>query len=70
MREYRLSSKYEKLMEENFVNTDEAFALLDLIVCEWNSDPMSVQCFDLRLVERAKECIRKRRNYEKDRPFP
>ena len=32
----------------------EAHRILDLVVAEWNSDPMSIQCFDLRIVERAK----------------
>lgn len=36
---------------------DEALVVLDLIVAEFNSDPMSVQCFDLRVVARAKACI-------------
>jgi hypothetical protein len=31
----------------------EAVELLKLVVAEWESDPMSVQCFDLRIVERA-----------------
>lgn len=35
----------------------EMFAVLDLIVMEWKTDPMSVQCFDLRLVERAKAVV-------------
>lgn len=32
----------------------EALALLRLINMEFQSDPMSVQCFDLRLVERVR----------------
>lgn len=35
----------------------EVYELLDLIVSEWESDPMSVQCFDLRIVERAKKAV-------------
>ncbi len=31
--------------------------ILSLIVSEFKSDPMSVQCFDLRLVERAKRIV-------------
>ena len=37
----------------------EAFVLLDLINFEFKSDPMSVQCFDLRTVERTKVLIEK-----------
>lgn len=40
-------------------NQHEAFVVLDLIVAEFESDPMSVQCFDLRTVLRAKECVKK-----------
>lgn len=35
----------------------EAYEVLDLIVAEFESDPMSVQCFDLRVVERAKKAV-------------
>jgi len=33
----------------------EAVRLLDIIAAEFSSDPMSVQCFDLRIVEEAKK---------------
>ena len=33
----------------------EIYDILKLVVAEWESDPMSVQCFDLRIVERAKK---------------
>ncbi len=35
----------------------EATILLDLIVAEWNSDPLSVQCFDLHIVHDAKRVM-------------
>lgn len=35
----------------------EAYALLKLIDFEFCSDPMSVQCFDLRTVESVRKCI-------------
>lgn len=38
-------------------NNKEAHALLALINAEFQSDPMSVQCFDLRIVQRVKECV-------------
>ena len=38
----------------------EAHALLELIDAEFQSDPMSVQCFDLRIVERVRLCVAKR----------
>lgn len=40
---------------------DEAFALLGLINAEFQSDPSSVACFDLRIVERVKTCVEKRK---------
>lgn len=50
--------------DPTFENEREAMIVLDLIVSEFESDPMSVQCFDLRIVERAKEIIAQRRRYE------
>jgi hypothetical protein len=43
-----------KELETMFDLRREAIQILDLVVAEWKSDPMSVQCFDLRTVERAK----------------
>jgi hypothetical protein len=40
-----------------------------LIDAEFRSDPMSVQCFDLRVVERVKACVAARKRFEKDGPF-
>ena len=40
-------------IEEGFALRRRAVELLDLVVAEWRSDPMSVQCFDLRIVEEA-----------------
>lgn len=34
-----------------------AYELLKLIDAEFRTDPMSVQCFDLRVVERVRKCI-------------
>lgn len=45
-------------------NDHEAFRLLDLINAEFQSDPMSVQCFDLRIVERVKQCVERRKRDE------
>jgi hypothetical protein len=56
-------------IEANFDNQREAFTLLDLIVAEWESDPTSVQCFDLRMVERAKLCVARRKAFLKRNPL-
>jgi hypothetical protein len=42
-------------------NDTEAHVLLDLIDCEFRNDPMSTQCFDLRIVKRVAECVRRNR---------
>lgn len=47
-----VSSPAEMLPRER-----EVYDLLDLIVSEWESDPTSVACFDLRIVERAKAAV-------------
>jgi hypothetical protein len=65
----KLSEKDYKQIEDNLKNTDEAFTLLELIEAEFRSDPLSVQCFDLRVVERVKACVAARKRFEKDGPF-
>jgi hypothetical protein len=51
-------------------NDHEAFKLLDLIDAEFRSDPTSVQCFDLRVVQRVKECIERRKKAERRGDVP
>jgi hypothetical protein len=46
-------------------NDYEAFRLLDLIDAEFRSDPQSVQCFDLRVVERVRQCVERRKRAER-----
>ena len=53
----QLTPKAEKEMEEKWVLEREAVELLGAVVSEWSSDPLSVQCFDLRMVKRAKEVV-------------
>jgi len=45
---------------------DHAIEVLDVIVAEFESDPMSVQCFDLRTVERAKAIITEHRRRQRE----
>lgn len=52
-----LTRKEELRIEREFENRREAFRLLDLINAEFQSDPTSVQCFDLRIVERVRQCV-------------
>lgn len=35
----------------------DAWRLLKVIDAEFRTDPMSVQCFDLRVVEQVRKCI-------------
>lgn len=53
-----LSKKEYERIELIFKLKAEGLKLLGLVVAEWESDPMSVQCFDLRVVNRAKAVIK------------
>lgn len=64
-----LSQKAQRELSEAFDNDREAHALLDLINAEFTSDPTSVQCFDLRVVERVKLCVAKRKEFLKRNPY-
>ncbi len=55
----------EKKDYMGFDDYDEALKLLDLINAEFQSDPMSVQCFDARVVARVKACIEHRKQDER-----
>jgi len=44
-------------MDRIFELRNECVDILKLVVAEWSSDPTSVQCFDLRTIERAKFII-------------
>lgn len=48
-------------MNRKFELKNRAVDLLELVVAEWNSDPMSAQCFDSRIVKDAKEVVRELR---------
>lgn len=48
-----------KKVIELIAMVSELGACLSLIVAEFESDPMSVQCFDLRLVADAKAAVKK-----------
>lgn len=66
MSDYRMSAEGERRIEDSFRNTEEAFKLLDLIDAEFQNDPMSVQCFDRRIVERVKYCVASRKKFIRD----
>ena len=52
-----LTDEGAMMLEESFDLTREAINLLGMVVDEWDSDPTSVACFDLRIVKRAKEVV-------------
>ena len=56
-----LTEKAVKDIEAGFERTKRAWQILDLVVAEWESDPTSVQCFDLRIVEEAKTIVREQK---------
>jgi len=64
-----LTRESELEIEESFVNDREAHDLLALINAEFQSDPMSVQCFDLRIVQRVKVCVASRAVFVKKHPL-
>src|SRR5574341_1751419 len=43
-----------------YLKSADVWTILDLIVTEFTTDPNSVACFDLRIVDRAKQLVRER----------
>lgn len=64
-----LTPKAQAEVERMWQLRREAVAVLGLIVAEFKSDPQSVQCFDLRVVERAKVCVAELEKLEKHAAF-
>lgn len=62
----RLTQEALKKQDEKARTEIEAFNLLHQIVAEFESDPMSVQCFDLRIVERAIYVSKLLKQYNED----
>ena len=63
MRAY-MTEKAIKEMEELFKLKNRGIDILELVVSEWETDPMSVQCFDLRIVNEAKILIKRLRKLD------
>jgi translation initiation factor 2 alpha subunit (eIF-2alpha) len=59
----RMTEKAQREMEAKWKNDAEAHRLLDLIMAEFESDPMSQQCFDNRIVSEVKLCVLRQRAY-------
>lgn len=63
MRGY-LTDKAQRELEELFQLKREAIELLGSVNAEWQSDPQSVQCFDLRIVKRTDEVLKRIKKLE------
>lgn len=61
---------HEPFLREDFDLYDRAFKVLDLIAAEFESDPMSVQCFDQRTVLEAIAVVAERKRMERRRVMP
>lgn len=61
-----LKPEIAEKMQESWQLRDRAVELLDLISMEFKSDPMSVQCFDLRIVEESIEVSKKLGDIKKE----
>ena len=60
MTEFMFSRAYQMHVEKGWDLDSRAWKTLQIIVSEFETDLMSVQCFDLRTVEEAKTIIRER----------
>lgn len=54
-----LTEKAVRETEELFRLRREAITLLSLVVAEWTSDPTSTACFDMRIVMRSQEVLKR-----------
>ncbi len=59
----RPSDRVQREIEVSFRNDEEAHELLGLINAQFQSEPMSRQCFDLRVVDRVKRCVEMRKRF-------
>ena len=64
-----LTKKAQSEIEEMWMCRDEGMKLLDLVAAEFESDPMSVQCLDLRIVEDIKRVAKTHRELAKNNPL-
>ena len=62
----RLNDNARRGVERRFEIDHRLLEIMGLVVAEWESDPTSVQCFDLRIVDEAKRLWAER----KTRPLP
>ena len=66
----RLKPEAVKAIERGFELDRRVWQLMDLVVAEWESDPSSVACFDLRIVEESKKILAEKKALAKHDLFP
>jgi hypothetical protein len=60
----QLTERAMRELEEAMALRGEAVSLLEAVAAEWRSDPTSVACFDLRIVERAQYVVARLKKLE------
>lgn len=58
----------DKALEEYRDASQRLLEIMELVIAEWKSDPMSVQCFDLGIVEEAKTLDARRKELKPKLP--
>ncbi len=61
---YHITAAEERAVEKGWDLDARAWRALQLVAMEFATDPMSVQCFDLRLVEEVKTIVREARELD------
>ena len=57
----RLTDRYSRQPTEAMNADARVWQIMDLVCAEWESDPTSVMCFDLRIVQEAIALVRRRK---------
>lgn len=57
-----LTQRGQELAERRFEIDRCLLDIMGLVVAEWQSDPQSARCFDLRIVEEAKKLWEERKH--------
>ncbi len=69
MKDNHLTEQAQRDMETAWKLKHRAIEILDIINMEWQSDPTSVQCFDLRIVRETKELMAQFKELQKRLPL-
>lgn len=69
MSDARLRPEVARAIERGSEIERRLVEIMDIVVAEWSSDPQSVACFDLRLVDEAKNLIKEYKQVRKCNSF-